>query len=250
METAQLFESERDSALLRIRLVGPRGHALRIPGLRQLADLVESAAAHGAPPLLLEADGRSFCTGLDLDAASQLDRAELRELMREFHRAMRAVFLYRGGSVAAVGGHALAGGAILALACDSRVVAEGAGRLGIHGVRLGIAYPDVAVEIVRRRFSRRHAEQILYAGETLAAEEAPGLGWADALASRQALELNARQRLESMGAGSATFARNKGQMLQDATARLAAVDSDGEERFLDVWFSGETQTLLAERKLR
>ena len=247
MDSAAFFEIERSSEWLRIHLRGPRGHALRTEGLCELAEVVENAAADGALPLLISAEAPSFCTGLDLDFACTLDRAGLRALMRAFHQALRAVFLYPAGTVAGGGGPALAGGAILALACDARVVAEGAGRLGIHGIRLGIAYPDVAIEIVRRRFPRAVAEAILYAGQTLAAEEAPVRGWADALVSAEDLLDTARGRLLKMGAGSRVFIENKKRLLEASARRLGSPESKGEERFLDVWFSGPTQQLLATR---
>lgn len=247
MSEHDLFRVDAQPRLLRVILTGPRGHALRTSGLLALAELLEEEAQAASRPLLLAAEGRSFCTGLDLDAATAMERPALRELMRAFHRALRALLLHPGGSVAAIGGHALAGGAILALACDARVVAEGAGRLGIHGIRLGIAYPDVAVEIVRKRFSRGHAEQILYAGETLSAEEAPRLGWAEELCAPEELQAVAQARLARLRAGASVFARNKERALADVAGRLALMDSDGEERFLDVWFSSETQALLSKR---
>ncbi|RKZ11729.1 enoyl-CoA hydratase/isomerase family protein, partial [bacterium] len=57
----------------------------------------------------------------------------MRELMASFHRALRAVLLWPAPVVAAIGGHALAGGALLALCADRRVMAHGPYRFGIHG---------------------------------------------------------------------------------------------------------------------
>ena len=75
--------------------------------------------------------------------------------MRRFDAVMLRVFAFPRPVVAAIGGHAVAGGAILALACDARVMGAGAGRFGLNEVRLGVPFPGLGARDRPLRRSRR-----------------------------------------------------------------------------------------------
>jgi enoyl-CoA hydratase len=227
----------------RLTLAAGRGNALSLELLTQLLLAIERAARL-APALLLAAQGRSFCTGLDLRLASRLDRAGMDELMAAFDAALSALFRFPGPTVAAIGGNALAGGALLALACDTRLVAEGAGRLGIHGARLGIAYPDIAIEIVRARLSRAQVEATLYGGEIFTAEAAVERGFAQAVVPEDELIPACLDCIRAPGAPAA-LADAKARLLRPAWARLWPRDRDAADRWLDIWFSGPTQRQIS-----
>jgi hypothetical protein len=85
--------------------------------------------------------------------------------MAWFDAVMLRVFAFPRPVVAALGGHAVAGGAVLALACDARVMGAGAGWFGLNEVRLGVPFPASALEIVRYAVPARSVEAALYDGE-------------------------------------------------------------------------------------
>ena len=238
-----MLQLENHTDHCRLTLAAGRGNALSLDLLRQLLEAIERAAQL-APALLLAAQGRSFCTGLDLTLASRLDRAGMDELMAAFDAALGALFRFPGPTVAAIGGNALAGGALLALACDARLVAEGAGRLGIHGARLGIAYPDIAIEIVRARLARAQVETTLYGGEIFAAEAAVERGFAQAVVAADELIAACLEWIRAQGAPAA-LADAKARVLGPAWARLWPRDRDAAERWLDIWFSAPTQRQIS-----
>jgi enoyl-CoA hydratase len=168
----------------------------------------------------------------------------MRELMRRFHRAIAACLFYEGACVAAVGGHALAGGALLALACDRRILALGAGKVGIHGARMGLAYPDIAVEVVRHALSRKEAERALYGAGLVEAELAHRRGWSQELVEPASLEEAARSQLSLLRQAEGAFASNKRALLARCAIRVDTMDADGEDRFLDRWFAADTRERL------
>jgi Delta3-Delta2-enoyl-CoA isomerase len=224
-----------------LRLARGRGNSLTRAGLGQLAEFFEERAKDPRA-VLIRHEGRSFCTGLDLHEVSRLDRPAMSEFMGTFHRALRACFGYPGAVVAQMHGHALAGGALLALACDARVLASGSAKIGIHGVQMGIAYPQVAVEIARQQLPRPEVERALYSGQLLNDREALVRGWVDALVAPVDLESAAQERLDALSSGDRlAFARNKRSVRATALDRLRDVDAEGSERWLDQWFSTETQ---------
>lgn len=239
MSSARLEIEERDG-VRRATLVRGRGNALDPRTLTELEGLFEPNAK--APPVLLGAHGRSFCTGLDLRLAASLDREGMRELMEAFHGALRACFAYPAPVVAALAGHALAGGALLALACDRRVMACGEARFGIHGVKMGIAYPDVAVEILRHQLPRPLLEDLLYRGRLYDDGEAWRLGLVDALEEPGDVETRALREIGTPdAAGVPSRRRTKLALRRRALERLTNSDEEGRERWLDRWFDPRTQ---------
>lgn len=208
-----------------------------------LAALEEVFGVRPAPPTVLTGSGRSFCTGLDLDHALACDRDGMRALILGFHRAVTACFVFPAPVVAALGGHTLAGGALLAAACDTRVMAREAGRWGIHGAALGITYPTVAVEVLRAQFSRAQVEDILHTGRLVSPPQALAAGRVDLLVDAPELLTAAADLARSWAGGrAAAFAADKAARRRATADRLAAVEE--EEAWLDRWFDPATQAAV------
>jgi len=105
-----------------------------------------------------------FSAGLDLKLLPTLPPAELARTMVAFGRIMLRVFTFPIPTVAAVTGHAIAGGAMLAFACDLRFMAEGPFRLHLNEVAIGLALPTWAIVLAQAAIPpRRHTEAILHA---------------------------------------------------------------------------------------
>ncbi len=249
-----VLQREDDARVQCWRLVRGRGNALDPETLQALIDAFEEAR-DDPRPVILCARGRSFCTGLDLQAAATADRAAMAHLMERFHRALAACFLHPRPVVAALGGHALAGGALLALACDRRVMADGDRRFGIHGVHLGVSYPQVAVEILRYQLPRPVVEELLYAGRIFPAAMAHQWGLVDQLvaveigdegeAVAEKVEEAARREAVALQAmGPESFAELKRSLRAQAARRLWPYDGKGAEAWLDQWFRPCTQERL------
>jgi enoyl-CoA hydratase len=218
-----------------------RGNALDSTLLGEIERGFGELGGDVPPPVVLRAEGASFCTGLDLEDASGRDRDGMRDLMSAFHRALAAVFAYPAPTVAAIGGHALAGGALLAFGADARIMAHGAGRFGVHGVQLGVAYPDVAVEILRHQLPARPRQRLLYEGRLHTDAGALELGWIDELVEASRLAGRAREIALALNAPSAqAFVATKTRLRRPTTERLRTIDPEGMERWLDRWFAPET----------
>ncbi len=238
----KLIETEVQGTVRVLRLSGGRGNCLGPDLLAALSGAFGAGTGEEARPTVLAARGRSFCTGLDLVYALGQDRHGMGAYMDRFHAALRAVFAYPAPVVAAIGGHAMAGGALLALAADERLVAAGGGRFGIHGVHLGFPYPDVAVETLRYQLARADIEDTLYHGRLRSLGELPSAGLAKLVGGDQSLEAAAVDRAASLAAPSlATFGENKRMLRAGALARMDAANAVGASRWLDHWFDPGTQ---------
>ena len=142
--------------------------------------------------------------------------------------------------IAAVNGHAIAGGCILAAACDRRLMAEGNGRIGIPELVVGVPFPALPLQIVAARISDRAFRDLVLTGRTVHVDEAVTLGLidekcpADALVDRAIAEAN---RLAAIPAGA--FALTKEAMTTLILDRTACL-SDLNARVVHAWLQPQT----------
>mgnify|MGYP001146658035 CR=1 FL=1 len=231
MERIELAEHDGH---VEVVLSGRRGNAMDETFLVELETVFEGAVDRA---VVLRAPG-TFCTGLDLIDAAGRDRDGMRNLMSAFHRALHAVFRCPMPVVAALDGHALAGGALLALCADRRIMASGRGRFGVHGVQLGVVYPDVVIEVLHHQLDPTACEKLLFGGRLHDADHARRAGWVDEVvdgttALRRAEEI----AWELFGPA---FAATKARLRRHTVEHLSSIDADGMERWLDRWFAPDT----------
>ena len=161
-----------DVAVLRIE--HGRVGALDVELLNALTEAV--AASDGA--VVITGSGSSFSAGVDLRQILDGGRSYTEELLVALSRTFRAVFDHPRPTVAAVNGHAIAGGCVLALACDLRLMSGG--RIGLTELAVGVPFPTAALEIVRHALGPR-AGQVVLGAQTQDRERALALGVVDEL---------------------------------------------------------------------
>ena len=243
------LERSDDVAVLRLR--GGKANSMSAAFLTDLVRLVYELEASDASAAVLIGDGPHFSAGLALPALVALDRPALREFMGLFAEAMLRVFRCTRPLVAAVNGHAIAGGCVLALECDTRIMADGAGKIGLSEVQLGIGLPAVVIEPLRLQVPATSLLPIALEGRLLAPSEALALRLVDEVVPTGLLEAHAVARARELGrAPRAGFAQVKASLRQPT---LEAIERHGQaegERWLDTWFSPEAQRRLGEQVAR
>jgi enoyl-CoA hydratase len=236
--------------LAHIRLTCGKGNALNHRSLEAIAAALDAAAAGGARGVVLTGYDRFFSTGLDLVTLYELAPPALDDFVRLFDRVMLQVFVHPRPVVAAVNGHAVAGGLILALACDARVGVEADVRLGLNEVRLGLPFPASALEIARAALPPATLAEVLYGGELYVPAEAARRGLVDRLAgggvATEAAALCARLAEAPSGAFAAIKAG-----LRDPARRRAEASLDALRRaFVEAWFGPEGRARIGATRAR
>jgi enoyl-CoA hydratase len=135
--------------------------------IAQLEDLSDAA-----PPMVLTGSGRSFSAGVDLKRMISEPVEYAGEFLRALSAAFLAVFEYPGPSVAAINGHAIAGGFVFAAACDHRVAAAGGAKLGLSELTVGVPFPTAAIEIVRHAVGTAAAARYSLGAQLVGVHEA------------------------------------------------------------------------------
>ena len=146
-----------------IRMDGPGKNSL---GTTMLTFLLAELHAAGGEPVLVTGAGDAFSAGLDLNEVLALEGDGMLEFLRLLERAMVALYLYPGPTVALVNGHAIAGGCVITLACDHRVALEHPKiKIGLNEVALGMRFPPRILAMAKERIPREsHTAVLLGAG--------------------------------------------------------------------------------------
>ena len=238
---------EHDHGVRELKLARPPVNALDPELVAALLHAVERALRDGAAALVLSGSPGLFSAGLDIPTLLQLDRDAMRAFWSGFFGVCAALARSPIPVVGAVTGHSPAGGAVLALFCDYRVMARGEYRIGLNEVQVGLTVPDCIQAALRRLVGPYRAERLLVAGAMLDGDDALAAGLVDELTDvdhvvtralawlEPLLQLPRRAMLTTRALARAELAR-----LFDDPASLPVED------FLDGWFAPEAQaTLLA-----
>ena len=217
------------------------------PGLcKELCSAIDAAVDAGAHGLVLSGGPKVFSAGLDVPFLMSLgdDRHALMTAWELFFDAAMALATCPVPVVAALVGHAPAGGCVLALCCDYRVMASGPFRIGLNETQVGLVAPEGIQRLLRRVVGTYRAERLLVAGEMLDAEQALQAGLVDELVEIDNVARRARIWLEQL----LTLPRQA--MLQTrAIARADMVEALQPhniqlDRFIEAWYAAETQAAL------
>jgi enoyl-CoA hydratase/carnithine racemase len=195
----------------------------------------------GAQPILLTGSGDAFCAGLDLVEVAALDRAGLERFLRQIDRLAARLFDHPAPVVAAVNGHAIAGGAVLVQCCDWRIAAaDPRVRIGVNEVALGACYPPSILKILRHRIAAQFRERVLLGAHLYAPAQAQVVGLVDELADD--VEVAAGKRLEELAAHPRpAYAHTKSILRRGVSAVGAEEDRRFVEEELPQWLSAEVR---------
>ena len=135
-----------------------------------------------AKAVVLTGQGKIFSAGVDLIRVSEGGADYVRKFLPALHRLYDAVFYHPKPVVAAINGHAIAGGCVLACCADRRIMAREGGRIGVTEMLVGVPFPALAFEIVRFAVPPRYLPEFTLSGATYATDAALQRGWIDEVA--------------------------------------------------------------------
>ena len=234
-----------------IRLARPPVNALDTALCRALSTAVTRAQDEGVHALVLSGNERIFSGGLDVPhlLAHGQDRAGLLDSWSRFFEAVQTLADSPLPVVAALTGHAPAGGCVLALCCDYRIMARSPDparpyAIGLNEVQVGLIAPEGIQRLLRRVVGSRLAERLLVSGELVPAERALQIGLVDELIEGEQVVARAVAWLQEL------LALPRAPML--ATRAVARADLSEAlrpaliqlDRFIDSWYGADAQRAL------
>ena len=176
-----MIELERRGHIGILRMAHGKASALDLEFCRALDERFRGLAADPAAAFVLTGTGGIFSAGVDLPRLRDGGEADIAEFLAAMEPMFAALVRAPKPVVAAVNGHAIAGGCILALGCDRRLMAQGRGTIGVAELKVGVPFPPVAIEIVRAAVAPAVFRALALTGEARGAADALRDGLVDAV---------------------------------------------------------------------
>jgi enoyl-CoA hydratase/carnithine racemase len=196
--------------------------------------------------LVITGEGSVFSAGLNVNQVLANEMSYTDGLLDDLSAALVHLFRCPKPTIAAINGSAIAGGCLLASACDKRLIADEA-RIGVTELRVGVSFPVVAIELLRHTCGAR-AEQLIFGAELLDAEGACQYGLAHQHFPRAVLQSEAMAAAEQLEALDArAYALAKASTRRSALMAMALEHEDGRSVDLQVrehWKDDQTRANL------
>jgi enoyl-CoA hydratase len=236
----------RDTGSVRIlELRHGRANAIDVELFEALMAALAKAEADGRRALVLTGSGSIFSAGVDLRRVLEEGEEYLRRFVPMIGQGLQRLFAFPRPVVAALNGHAVAGGCIMACACDRRIAAAGDATIGVPELQVGVPYPSAALEILRFVIGNHGLEEIVYSAGTSRVEAARDLGLVDEIVSPEDLLDRAVAVAERMALVAAeTFDLTKGQIRRPVLDRLAAGADSADREVERIWRLASTRETI------
>lgn len=242
-----MFEFIEHGSVCEIRMAHPPVNAMSPDLCAGLTEAInEKSAQYRA--LVLSGQPGMFSAGLDLITLSKLDRPGADKFWGQFFGLLKTIGACPVPIVAAITGHSPAGGAVMAIHCDYRVMAVGDYRIGLNEVQVGLVVPRHVQRVLARLVGRYRAERLMVAGAMLTPAEAERAGFVDQLADGFEETINAAvswcQHHVSLPPNAMIKTReiSRADMISNYDD-LGQADIDA---FTEAWFSDETRAVIGQ----
>jgi Delta3-Delta2-enoyl-CoA isomerase len=156
------------------------------------------AADSDTRAVILTGDGSFFSFGFDIPEFLGYSRESFAKFLQGFTGLYSYLFTYPKPVVAALNGHAIAGGCMLALACDYRIMVSGKAKISLNEISFGSSVFAGSVAMLQLLVGGKNAQAILYDAMMYSAETAAQLGMIDEVSSTESLMKDARELAQRM----------------------------------------------------
>ena len=222
-----------------------RANALDIEFCDAIAAQFITLRKSDAKAVVITGQGKMFSAGVDLIRLSEGGADYIRKFLPALHRLYDAVFFHPKPVVAAVNGHAIAGGCVLACCADRRIMTRDVGRIGVTELLVGVPFPALAFEIMRYATPPYFFSETILSGETFSADVAAHRGWVNEAVEPALLMERALSAAQSLAALSPpAFAQTKAQIRAVVTERMARSGEATDKTVTDIWTAPATLTYI------
>jgi enoyl-CoA hydratase/carnithine racemase len=200
--------------------------------------------------VVLTGRGKFFSFGFDVPEFLSYTRGELTSYLTSFTTLYRNLFIYPKPLVAALNGHAIAGGCMIALACDSAIMAQGSAKISLNEIGFGASVFAGSTEMLQFRTGSR-ASEVLYSGAMYSPAQAQETGLVAEVVAPEALLDRAREIAQELASRRpAAFASIKSLLRKPIADAMASREAASIHEFVEIWYSEPTWTNLRSITIR
>jgi enoyl-CoA hydratase/carnithine racemase len=232
----------KDGEIATATLSRGKVNALNEPMVEELTKSFEDLAIDNAvKSIIFTGTGKFFSFGFDVPEFLSYPKDDFVRYLEKFTKLYTDVFLFPKPVVAALNGHTIAGGCMLATACDLRLMVRGKAKISLNEITFGSAVLAGSVEMLKYCVGSRTAQSILYSGAMYSAEQAFELGLVDRISSEDALAEDARKVARELAQKDSSAFRSIKHLLRKPVAEeMIKREKDAILEFVDTWYSEQT----------
>jgi len=240
-----MIDIKTEAGIAVLTLQHGKANALDIEFCEALAAEFIELRKSDAKAIVLTGQGKIFSAGVNLIKLSGGGAGYIRKFLPVLHRLYDAVFYHPKPVVAAINGHAIAGGCVLACCADRRVMSNDGGRMGVTEILVGVPFPALAFEIVRFAVPPRYLAEFTLGGATYVPNDALQRGWVDEVVERGELMSRAMAVAQSLAALSPpAFAQTKKQIRAPVAERMAQSGEATDKSVTEAWTAPDTLSYI------
>lgn len=200
--------------------------------------------------IILTGTGKFFSFGFDIPEFLSFTKIQFTEYLTNFTELYTYIFAYPKPVIAALNGHTIAGGCMLALACDYRVMVAGKAKISLNEIGIGSSVFAGSTEMLRFWVGNAKATEVLYSGTMYPAEEAKNIGLIHEIASEQHLMDVARKVASGIASKNPqAFASIKSLLRKKVVKDMMSREKESIEEFVNIWYSETTWANLQNIKI-
>ena len=244
-----MISIEKRGKVALVRLDRSVTNAINLSCVMELNAIIERLGSDSevAGIVLSSSSANFFSIGFDIPELFDLSQEEFGVFYRAVNQMCLNLYALPKPTVAAITGHAIAGGCILALCCDYRFSAKGRKLIGLNEVKLGVPVPYPADRMLRELVGARLARDIMEAGEFYGPEQALELGLVDRVLPLERVVEEAVEMAGELGAlPGLAYGMIKGNRVETVRAEIMARGAEKEKTFIACWYTDPTRELLRE----
>jgi enoyl-CoA hydratase len=240
-----MIELTQQDDIAILKLVHGKANTLDLELCDAIAAKFKEIERSPARATVMTGQGRIFSAGVDLLRLTTGGTDYVRKFLPALHNLYDTVFHHPKPVIAAVNGHAIAGGCVLQCCADKRIVAKDVGRIGVTELQVGVPFPAMAFEVMRFSTSPQYFPDIILSAATFPTSEALTRGLIDEVVEPDALmdrALAAAQWLANLTPE--TFAATKRQIRQPLIDRMTKDGARVDAVATKIWTAPETLALV------
>lgn len=243
METLQLTQKENYSILTFDR---GRSNPMNMLMFEEMIEVLKSLKNDdNSKGLIIAGKENFFSSGLDLPEIMTYDRAKTKLFWKVFMELVIELVSYPKPLVAAITGHSPAGGCVVAIACDYRIMGGGNFKIGLNEIPVGLIVPRHIFDLYSFWLGKHRAYQFLMEGRLMNPQQASDAGLVDVVVPvEQVLETAERKMAHYLKFDHKTWSITKLNLRTELINKVTHYDEDLLENVVEHWFQPQTQTML------
>jgi enoyl-CoA hydratase len=236
-----MIELEERGVVTIVRMVAGKGNAQNLEFTQALDECMQQLERSPTKGVVLTGQGNVFGAGVDLPALVSGGPEYVRRFVPVMVAGFERLVTFSKPLVAAVNGHAIAGGAILMMACDQKILARGKARIGLTEIRVGVEFPSWALEVARFLTPPEHLATLILTGRTWPPEEALARGLVDELVDPEGLLERACEVAAELAAiPAACYSATKVALRRPLVERARHLTATEGQALVEKWCAPET----------